>query len=105
MLVFLELMFYTHMFHNVIASTSLQFNLEITMGLISLQLLRIFQFRKEPLIRHINTYILTLLHVSIFFMKNASAVFVIFGNDIIAAAILNILKSVFFFNESIDMNY
>ena len=30
---------------------------------------------------------------------------VIFGNDVIAAAILNILKSVFFLNDRIDMNY
>ena len=33
------------------------------------------------------------------------AVSMIFGNDVIAAAILNILKSVFFLNDSIDMNY
>ena len=38
-------------------------------------------------------------------MKHARAIFVIFGNGVLAAAILNILKSVFFLNNSIDINY
>ena len=33
------------------------------------------------------------------------AISVIFGNDVIAAAILNILKSIYFLNDSIDMNF
>ena len=45
------------------------------------------------------------MHVSIFLIKHAMAISVIFGNGVIVAAILNILKSVFFLNDSIDMNY
>ena len=45
------------------------------------------------------------MQVSIFLIKGATAVSVIFGNDVIAAAILNILKSVFFLNDSFDISY
>ena len=45
------------------------------------------------------------LQVSIFLIKRATAVSVIFGNDVIAAAILNKLKLVFFLNDGFDINY
>ena len=45
------------------------------------------------------------MHASTFLIKHAMAIAVIFGCGVIVAAILNILKSVFFFYDSIDMNY
>ena len=45
------------------------------------------------------------MHVSTFLIKHASAISMILGNDVLVATILNILKSVFFLNDSIDMNY
>ena len=45
------------------------------------------------------------MHISIFLIKHAMTVSVVFGNDVIAAAILNILKSVNMKNDAIDLNY
>ena len=45
------------------------------------------------------------LHVSIFIDRRVTAISVIWGNDVMAAAILNILKSVNFWNDYIDIDY
>ena len=45
------------------------------------------------------------LHVSISIDKGARAISVIFSNDVIAAAILNILKLLIFLNDNIDIGY
>lgn len=45
------------------------------------------------------------LHASIFLIKRDAAVSVVFGNDVIAAATLSILKLLIFWNDCIDISY